>query len=377
MTAVPEQLGTLLRERRVVPFVGAGFSAVAGFPNWFGLLRAVYDSVVRNDPGDFEALTASCAHDPLRVAEYLLIRSGGNIGPIRYALSQALRTPEPFVSSAHIDLANLGAPTIYTTNFDDLIESTFDLLGHSAATCCNARDLAMASTGQSQIVKFHGDLRYDETLVLTESSFHDRLDFESPLDLKFRGDILGRSLLFIGYGFGDVNIRVIWSKLSKLMATVPLDDRPPSFIVRLTHDRVVEALDRAVGLTTITLDPGGLATSEEASQRLLQEFMVDLTFFADESTPVAVQRARVCSPMLLERATDVVSTARREAEQHQDLFLEAVRTRDLRDFVRPELDGLLAAFAKRRPRGQFAEYYKAIAFNLAMSEGASDDKEHG
>lgn len=377
MAAVPEQLGALVRSKRVVPFIGAGFSSVAGFPGWFGLLRHVYNSVVRNGAGDFDQVSKSCGDDPLRIAEFILIKSGGNIGPISFAIGEALRVPDPFISSAHIDLANLNASTVYTTNFDRLIEATFDLLGLAAVTCCNARDLALASTGQPQIVKFHGDLRYNETLVLTESSFHDRLDFESPLDLKFRGDILGRSLLFMGYGFGDVNIRVIWSKLSKLMATVPMDDRPPSFIVRLTHDAVVEALDRAVGLTTITLDPAGLATTDQARQLLLEQFMLDLTFFAAEALPGAPPSTQVCSPILLKQATNIVTTTSRSAEEHTDKVLEAVRTRELRSFVRPELDALLAAFAKTKPQGQFAEYYQAIAFSRAMSGSEVEDREAG
>jgi hypothetical protein len=243
VTVVPEQLLALIRARSVVPFVGAGFSVAAGFPGWFALLREICAEVAPAE--DFAAVLKSCSNDPLGVAEFLLVRSGGNIGPIRHRMSSVLRTPDSFVSSAHIDLANLQLPVVYTTNFDELIEETHRLLNRPVETICNARDLALARSGSAQVVKFHGDLRYDDSLVLTESSFHSRLDLESPLDLKFRGDILGRSLLFIGYGFGDINVRAIWFKLTKLMRDVPLDDRPPSFIVRLSPDPVLEALDPA------------------------------------------------------------------------------------------------------------------------------------
>lgn len=154
---VPQELHDLLKQGQVIPFVGAGFSQVAGFPGWFGLLRHVFDGLVPNQ--DFDDVVTSCGSDPLRVAEYLLIRSGSKVGPIRHRMSQVLRTPNNFISSAHIDLLNLHLPILYTTNFDELIEETFRLFSTPIATICNARDLAVARGGSTQLVKFHGDLR--------------------------------------------------------------------------------------------------------------------------------------------------------------------------------------------------------------------------
>jgi hypothetical protein len=44
--SVPERIYNMIRENRVVPFVGARFSFVAGFPDWFGLLRQVFNGLV-------------------------------------------------------------------------------------------------------------------------------------------------------------------------------------------------------------------------------------------------------------------------------------------------------------------------------------------
>jgi hypothetical protein len=367
MTGLPEQLLDLVRDRRVVPFVGAGFSFVAGFPGWIELLRHVCADVAPTD--DFDAVVKSCSNDPLRIAEYLLVRSGGNIGPIRHQMSSALRTPASFFSSAHVDLANLHLPVIYTTNFDELIEETYRRLGLSVNTICNARDLALARRDTVEVVKFHGDLRYDDTLVLTESSFHSRLDLESPLDLKFRGDILGRSLLFIGYGFGDINVRAIWFKLMKLMRDVPLDERPASFIIRLRVDPVLEALDRAVGLTTVTLDPSGAARTPADRQRLLERFMLELTFAAPSGPTPAEPLPMFASPGLVREATELVSANPRRLEPDDERVLDALKRRELHDDVREDMDGLMTTFADRRPRGSLADFRRAIALNYAMNYG--------
>ena len=52
--------------------------------------------------------------------------------------------------------------------------------------------------GVTRILKLHGDLDNENSLVLTETSYFERLPFESPVDIKLRSDTLGKSILFIG-----------------------------------------------------------------------------------------------------------------------------------------------------------------------------------
>ncbi|MBE0896530.1 SIR2 family protein, partial [Escherichia coli] len=55
--------------------------------------------------------------------------------------------------------------------------------------------------------------------------------FETPLDIKFRSDVLGKSVLFIGYSLSDINIRLLFYKLSKLWKEQKLEEaRPKSYI---------------------------------------------------------------------------------------------------------------------------------------------------
>ena len=43
------------------------------------------------------------------------------------------------------------------------------------------------------------DFSDDSSIVLTESSYFERLEFNSPLDIKLRSDMLGKTILYIGY----------------------------------------------------------------------------------------------------------------------------------------------------------------------------------
>ncbi|MCD8493636.1 MAG: SIR2 family protein, partial [Geovibrio sp.] len=71
-------------------------------------------------------------------------------------------------------------------------------------------DMTQIKDGVTQIVKFHGDFDNDDSLVLDESSYYERLEFETPLDIKLRSDVLGKSVLFIGYSLADVNLRFLF-----------------------------------------------------------------------------------------------------------------------------------------------------------------------
>jgi len=267
-------------ERRVIPFVGAGFSVGLGLPGWSDLLENVAEHLRIADTEPcltYEELRESANGDPLRIAEYLYLRAGSAVGPLRLPMTTALQANGPTVNSAaHVELVNLGAPRVYTTNFDSVVETTYRDLEEPVEVVALSRDVATGSTDTTQVVKYHGDLGHDPTLVLTESQYYKRLDFESPMDLKFRSDLLGRSVLFIGYSFSDINIRVIWFKLMQMMRDVPERDRPPSYIVRLEPNPVLEALDENVGLRTIVLDPKGEADTESARTDLLAAFLADL-----------------------------------------------------------------------------------------------------
>lgn len=198
---LPDDLMEQLKERRVIPFIGAGFSAALGLPDWSTLLREVSKELDLKK--DFDEIERCCQGDYLQIAEYLFLKCDRSVGPIRHVMSRVLQATATKLSTAHIELVNLNAPQIYTTNYDEEIEKTFRRLLQPYASVALPKHIAGADRTKTQIVKYHGDLRFDATLVLTESSYYNRLEFESPLDLKFRSDLLGRSVLFIGYSFRE------------------------------------------------------------------------------------------------------------------------------------------------------------------------------
>jgi hypothetical protein len=99
-------------------------------------------------PLDYPSVRDACNRDPLQIAEYLLLVSGDRIGPLRHSLANQMRTVKPLVASgAHVELVNLGAPQVYTTNYDDIIEHTYRSLGRPVEVVALPRDVAKAHGG--------------------------------------------------------------------------------------------------------------------------------------------------------------------------------------------------------------------------------------
>ncbi len=313
MNQLPDDLINLAAERRLIPFVGAGFSASLGLPSWEKLLEQVCE---HTDGGvDFAELKEATNGDFLQIAEYLYLRHDRQIGPIRHQIetSFASAAADPTTSGAHVELLNLAAGQIYTTNYDDMIERLFRSLGQSVTPVVLPKDVALADPDRTQVVKYHGDLKHERTLVLTESAYYKRLDFESPMDLKFRSDLLGKSVLFMGYSFRDVNIRIIWFKLMEMMRDVPEADRRPSYIVRFESNPALEALYAAVGLKTIVLAPDGKTLTDAERSELLGNFLLELSLRAGRRPIRGGQETRYVSTALL-------TTVERMTERSRDLY---------------------------------------------------------
>jgi hypothetical protein len=90
--------------------------------------------------------------------------------------------------------------------------------------------------------------------VLDESSYFRRLDFESPLDIKLRADVLGRTVMFIGYSLADVNIRYLFYKLSRLWkSSVPNVAQPVSYLFSPSANEVQRAVLGQWGIEVVHL----------------------------------------------------------------------------------------------------------------------------
>lgn len=245
-----DQLIEALAERRVILFVGAGVSANLGLASWKALIRQMAEEL-GHDPEAFAGLGTAWT-----LAEYYKLQKKA-VGPLRSWMDVNWhgRGVDIGASRVHRRIVELDVPLIYTTNYDKWLERAYEHHGKPYVRILTVNDLRHVRDGVTQIVKFHGDLDDDASIVFTESDFFRRLDFESPLDIRFRADALGKSVLFIGYSLTDIDMRLMLYKLSQAWETAGFaEERPPSWLFMPRANTVQETVLASWGLTTLSED---------------------------------------------------------------------------------------------------------------------------
>lgn len=250
-----ESLNNAYRNGQLILFVGSGVSSNLGLPSWSDLMKQISTNL------GFDTDVFMSYGSNLALAEYYRL-STGSIGPLRSWMDREWHDSRIDVSASKIHkYITMGKfPLIYTTNYDKWIEKAHEYYEIPFSKIASVSDLVTTIDRRREIIKFHGDFDDDSSIVLDESSYFERLAFESPLDIKLRADVLGKSILFIGYSLNDINIRYILFKLSNLWSKdFKSKIRPKSYIFTTRMNPVQELILSNWGVESIvseTDDPG-------------------------------------------------------------------------------------------------------------------------
>ncbi len=234
----------------VILFVGAGVSANLGLPTWKGLIEEIGIQL------DFDPDVFMTYGDSLALAEYYKIVKG-NIGPLRSWMDRKWHpsTIDITKSKVHEIIAKGNFPIVYTTNYDRWLELAYTSYFQDFKKIITVNDLVSLDPSLKQIVKYHGDFDDDNSIVLAESDYYDRLQFETPLDIKLRADVLGKTVLFIGYSLNDINIRLLFYKLTKMWSLHGLQSaRPKSYLFSARPNPIQKTILETRGIHLLASD---------------------------------------------------------------------------------------------------------------------------
>lgn len=235
MTPTNDELASKLAKRQVILFVGAGVSASLGLPSYAELIRQLGEEL------DFDGQIFEGLGDYLTLAEYYHLEKNGLQALQRHLQKKWKKTRQEVAQAAvHRAIVELGCDLIYTTNFDGFLEQAHRGMNKRYRAIRSAKSMVDLDEDAVHIVKLHGDLSSPKTMVFTETSYFERLSFESPLDLKLRADALGKSLLFIGYSLSDINIRYLLFRLQRVWEREEKAELRPKSYLFMTRPNPVQ-----------------------------------------------------------------------------------------------------------------------------------------
>lgn len=201
------ELAEAIRERRVILFIGAGISASLHFPCWGELIQKL------GQQNGYEDELFEKYGDNMMLAEYASIKEHDKVYELiekTFAINDSVRE-ELRNSRIYEALFKLDCPVIYTTNYDRLIEEYYDIKSHKYNSVVKIGDMCEADLNRksTRIMKFHGDIGQRDSIILTESQYFKRMDFQSFMDVQLQADMLQYHVLFLGYSLSDINMKLL------------------------------------------------------------------------------------------------------------------------------------------------------------------------
>jgi len=180
------------QDGRLIPFLGAGFSKPLKLPDGSQLIASLAKTL-GFEPDLFEL------HGRFeQLAEYFALSGPGRLQQLVYEMTRSFDSAEAEAlrkkSRAHQALAALDWRTVYTTNYDQHAEGALRDAGKPVTVLASFADFqGSRPQGACEVIKFHGTLAQPDTIVLTESSYFQRMALEAPADQRLRSDLLGNT----------------------------------------------------------------------------------------------------------------------------------------------------------------------------------------
>jgi len=188
-------------------FVGAGLSKAAGFVDWKELMREIAIEL---------QLDIEKESDLIALAQYHINERGGRDRISRLLLEEF--TKDATLTENHRLIATLPIDTIWTTNYDDLLETAFKEAGRRADVKTTAANLAQSLPNHDVVIyKMHGDIRQPHEAVLTKEDYETYDEKRGAFSTTLKGDLIRKTFLFVGFSFTDPNIDYILSRIRSLL----------------------------------------------------------------------------------------------------------------------------------------------------------------
>lgn len=253
-----DQLVQYLEAGAVVPFIGAGLSVAGGFPSWKDHLRQ-QGRTAGIDKIHIEDLLGN-GHYETVIEEIENIRG-------RDVFTQEIR--DVFSRTGNITdttllLTELFSDTLITTNYDRLIEQSFDTGQENAFQVINGLNaLEKPDADRVTIIKLHGDIKNPTRCILSRNQYDvayggDQLDMTLPIPKLLSYHYRNSSLLFLGCSLNNDRIIQVFRAVKEALGDAVI---PQHFSIEQAPEDEQEIVERNahlanLGITAIWFEKG-------------------------------------------------------------------------------------------------------------------------
>lgn len=115
----------------------------------------------------------------------------------------------------HRIIARLPISSVWTTNYDKIIENSFLKQGKVTDTKYNNKQLLSNKPKRDVVIyKMHGDVSHPSEAIITKEQYESYHQTHEPFINALTGELITKTFLFIGFSFTDPNLDYVLSRLN-------------------------------------------------------------------------------------------------------------------------------------------------------------------
>lgn len=239
MTSIKE-IQKAQEDDRLVIFVGAGVSKNSGVPSWWELIKKFADELGYDRCDTCKKRTVDCLNSNckdqyeytqdefLRIPEYYYQQDATENHADYFGLIQSTLHSNNGSNPIDDEIFSIFPRHIITTNYDSLLEKSQSVNSLLYTVVAQDSDL-LAEASDRYIIKMHGDLEKNDTIVLKESDYI-KYEQEHPLICTFIKSLLvNHTFVFLGYSLNDNNLNLIIGWINYFRELHSVKVRPANF----------------------------------------------------------------------------------------------------------------------------------------------------
>ena len=193
-----------LNEGTASIFAGAGLSIPAGFVNWSELMQEI-----AHDLG----LVIDRENDLVSLAQFHVNENRTRSKINRKIIEEFTENAEETLN--HNIIARLPISSVWTTNYDNLIEQAFAKENKVADVKHTNKQLLTNRPKRDVVVyKMHGDANHSSDAILTKEDYEQYHQTHEPFIHALSGELTTKTFLFVGFSFTDPNLDYVLSRLN-------------------------------------------------------------------------------------------------------------------------------------------------------------------
>ncbi len=193
------------KNNEIALFLGAGVSSEAGLPSW----KKLFEPLARELDIDIN-MTDYQLYD---IAQFYANEKG--LSQLHKRISCEINRIDK-TSETLDELTNMQCNSVWTTNFDKVIEHNFYQKGKRANIIHSEDNLVSVELNKYvNIFKLNGDIDNLKHAIITKKDLEEYADSHRLLLAFFKRELVVKSFLFIGYSFTDSLVLPCLSELSQ------------------------------------------------------------------------------------------------------------------------------------------------------------------